>query len=529
MSPCQSNNKKAGIMINIGFDFGMTNSTICFYDKESKALECFKSHAGAASYIPTVISYGKKRKIGRAAKNEAGKAEVYSGFKLQLGSGFHAVSEGMKKSPGEAAGDYIKMLLELFEKEAGEIGQIVMTIPEAWYREQTNVAARDNLKALFEKIGRHKVRFQSEPVAAAAYYCWNQKKEAGKNGEEANLLVVDYGGGTLDVTLCEIKKNNIVRVVDSCGIGEDMNRKGCGGTAFDKEVIDILCQEHGLAYTEQELQIAVNELERLLIDDEESCSELMNEYYLFPEGLEDEAVFALHSLGGAEVCCRHLKQAFDKVNMPALKKAIDWMKENHDLSSPDLKIALVGGFSKFCCVETAVRELLSGRAGTMDSRFVGLFSGENRAVAVAKGAALIAEGQIAVEPVFPYELGMLMGRMDVDFRYHDEDVPLILKGADTNEYVQPIYVDKAAKVCFTDLEHIFARMYMKNGKEKVVFALDDAVKDIFPMEKNKDVFYLGISVDPDMIPVLWIKNELGEENSYPLNRILEKVLITKRG
>ena len=56
-------------MSNIGFDFGTTNSVISFYDRERQALDCFRSHAGGNSYIPTVVAYGgRTTKIGEAAK-----------------------------------------------------------------------------------------------------------------------------------------------------------------------------------------------------------------------------------------------------------------------------------------------------------------------------------------------------------------------------------------------------------------------------------------------------------------------------
>ena len=512
-------------MIDIGLDFGMTNTTLCYYDPESKALTSFKRQAGDSAYIPTVISYGKKTKIGKAAKNDVGKPETYSNFKLHLGSEFHTAGEGQSRTYGEAAKDYIKQLLEQFEAENGEIGQIVMTIPEAWYREASNLTARENIQSIFQEIGRKNVRFQSEPVAAAAYYCFHQKEKK----MQEKLLIVDFGGGTLDVTVCEIQKGRLVRVKDSCGVGEDLGRSGCGGSAFDREVIELLCREQGITCSEKEKRIAIDELERFLIEDEESVSELMNDYYLFPEGMEDEVLFTLNSLGEIDVCCKHLQQAFDKVNRPALEKAIGQMKGQSDLVDPELKIALVGGFSKFCCVEAAVKELLAGDSGAADSRFVSLFSGENRALAVAKGAALISEGQIAVEPVFPYELGMIMGRVDEDFRYHAVDIRLIEKGQKIDAYAQPVYAETAAEVCLTGMDRIFARMYMKNGTERVVFALDETVKDMFPLEDGGNTFHIGLSVDHNMIPVLWTKGERGSTKHYPLNRLLEKILIRKRG
>ena len=53
----------------IGFDFGTTNSTISFYNQETKTLDCFQMNAGSSEYIPTVVAYkGTDVSIGEIAK-----------------------------------------------------------------------------------------------------------------------------------------------------------------------------------------------------------------------------------------------------------------------------------------------------------------------------------------------------------------------------------------------------------------------------------------------------------------------------
>ena len=53
----------------IGFDFGTTNSTISFYNDETKTLDSFQPSASATDYIPTVVAYKDgKVCIGNIAK-----------------------------------------------------------------------------------------------------------------------------------------------------------------------------------------------------------------------------------------------------------------------------------------------------------------------------------------------------------------------------------------------------------------------------------------------------------------------------
>ena len=75
----------------------------------------------------------------------------------------------------------------------------------------------------------------NEPTAAACYYASlsNVKKITGK------ILVFDLGGGTFDVTVCDIQKQNI-EIITSRG------DKWLGGKDFDSEMLnEIIVQEIG--------------------------------------------------------------------------------------------------------------------------------------------------------------------------------------------------------------------------------------------------------------------------------------------
>ena len=86
-------------MKKIGFDFGTTNSTISFYNEETKSLDCFQVNAGSTEYIPTVIAYkGAEHSIGDIAKKNMTKKgyESYEHFKLRLGQDAHTVIPGKR-------------------------------------------------------------------------------------------------------------------------------------------------------------------------------------------------------------------------------------------------------------------------------------------------------------------------------------------------------------------------------------------------------------------------------------------------
>ena len=174
-------------MKKIGFDFGTTNSAISFYNKETKGLDNFQMDVSSTDYIPTVVAYKDDEiLIGNAAKMRLTKKafDAYEHFKLRLGKDFNKQIEGKNKTPLEVTTDYIKILLEKYKQAQNidNIEGIVMTVPETWFREASNRATRDNIESIYNSLGYEDIfRLESEPVAAAGYFCWayrNEKKSS---------------------------------------------------------------------------------------------------------------------------------------------------------------------------------------------------------------------------------------------------------------------------------------------------------------------------------------------------------------
>ena len=165
----------------IGFDFGTTNSTISFYNQETKTLDCFQMSAGSTEYIPTVIAYkGADISIGDIAKKNMTKKgyEAYEHFKLRLGQDAHQTIPGKSKSPLAVTTDYIRTILEEYRtnQNIADIDAIVMTVPETWFREASNRTARENIEGIYRSLGYNietQFQLESEPVAAAGYFCWS--------------------------------------------------------------------------------------------------------------------------------------------------------------------------------------------------------------------------------------------------------------------------------------------------------------------------------------------------------------------
>lgn len=520
-------------MHRIGLDFGTTNSILSYHDAESGMLRCFHHAAGDTDYVPSVIAYEMRRGtpsilIGKAARLLGEGAENVCGhFKLRLGKEFDTPLPGKQKSAHEAAADYIRELLDAYRAAGHPIDGMVLTIPDAWFRGQSHLSSREHLRQILAEIGfpKEHYTFQSEPVAAAAYFCrqWETLRQTPYQGK---LLVIDYGGGTLDVTLCQISDSGkTIRTLDNYGTGteEGSAENGCAGSAFLSRTVELVCAEHSISPDARGFALACMELEEHLTSRKSAVDELMEEYEISPEDAEDETLFTLSRLGDCAVCCRHLYRAFQEINAPALQHALQQINGADAFDLDTTKIIFVGGFCNFYCVTSVVRSFFHSRMGTADPRFPEIFSNENRALAIAKGAALLADGMQIVEAVFPYEVGLIAARPDADDpeRSRSVQLPLIQKLAKTELYADPVFLPE--KLTVIPRAPLFLQLYRTVNEQTAVFRLQDAnaLRQIFPPSDYPQAFEIGLSVDDDLIPTLHTRDAAGTIRGISLSWLLD--------
>ena len=129
-------------------------------------------------------------------------------------------------------------ILSKLKSYTSDVKKAVITVP-ALFAEKARVATLDAAKM----AGIEVISLINEPTAAACYYASlsNVKKITGK------ILVFDLGGGTFDVTVCDVQKQNI-EVITSRG------DKWLGGKDFDSEIVNLMNSKYKTA-TGQELDI----------------------------------------------------------------------------------------------------------------------------------------------------------------------------------------------------------------------------------------------------------------------------------
>lgn len=232
----------------IGIDLGTTNSCVSIWEMGRTTV--IENEEGRKT-TPSVVTFTPSgRKIGEVAKRQAAMYPdtTISSVKRLMGESFKAVSKRLDQfsyhveadENGEAAisidkqlflpqkiAAYILLSLKSdAERYLGhKVSKAVITVP-AYFNEKQRQATIDAGKIAGLKVER----IINEPTAAAMAYSMNDQK-TGK------IIVFDLGGGTFDIS-----------VLNSTDSGfEVIATKGdvhCGGDDIDKELADMLIEEH---------------------------------------------------------------------------------------------------------------------------------------------------------------------------------------------------------------------------------------------------------------------------------------------
>ena len=206
----------------VGIDLGTTNCAIAALDDIGKPNIIANQDGG--NITPSVIFFeGDNVIVGEEAK----KATQYAPEKcirfvkrsMQKEDAVIKV-EGKSFSPEQASSLILKKIVKDFEQLEGKISEAVITVPANF-----NNIARDRTMAAAKIAGLNVNHIINEPTAAALFY-------ATKTQLSGRIVIYDLGGGTFDVTACEVSGND-VNILTSFGIQE------LGGHDFDEKLIDF--------------------------------------------------------------------------------------------------------------------------------------------------------------------------------------------------------------------------------------------------------------------------------------------------
>ncbi|MEQ8273584.1 MAG: Hsp70 family protein [Deltaproteobacteria bacterium] len=200
----------------------------------------FWARLGRWKPIAKSMFLGKQAQIGRPAMEmNAGQVRpsYATSFKPFLGRApLRSVARVGKRpvSARDVARLFVRELLVEVKETTGErIRDVVVTTPVDSYE-----SYRAELSAIFKAYGVRRIRFLDEPVAAAIGYGLGLK-------QNRLAVVVDFGGGTLDVALVSLTAKGVQE--GSC---EVLGKEGrpIGGNLVDRWLLSDFCEQLGYPF-----------------------------------------------------------------------------------------------------------------------------------------------------------------------------------------------------------------------------------------------------------------------------------------
>jgi molecular chaperone DnaK len=165
-----------------------------------------------------------------------------------------------------------------------------------------------------------------------------------------------------------------------------------------------------------------------------------------------------------------------------------------------------------------------------DKRFERPFGEINRTLAISRGAALIA--QQVIIPVYTCDrnIGYIVAFKNKAGVWEDKDVIVVEKGTNIAELSEPQYSETRVSIQLkTGKLRIFIDDGRPNGIGRTPMALDEKIRDIFPNADDSDnKYYIGFSVDRNLIPTIHIKDKANNTTQTSLNRLLERIAVIEK-
>ena len=352
----------------VGIDLGTTNSVVSVLEGGDPVVI---ANAEGTRTTPSVVAFSKDGEVlvGSVAKRQAvtNVDRTISSVKRHMGTDWTTEIDGKKYTPQEISARILMKLkgdAEAFLNDT--VTDAVITVP-AYF----NDAERQATKEAGEIAGLNVLRIVNEPTAAALAYGLDKGKE------DELILVFDLGGGTFDVSLLEVGKDDDGFSTIQVRATSGDNR--LGGDDWDQRVVEWLLAQVK-ANTGADLSKDKIALQRLQEAAEQAKKELSS---------ATSTNISLQYLSVTPEGPIHLDEKLTRAKFEELthdllertkKPVLDVIKEAGVTISEISEVVLVGGSTRMPAVAELVKEL-TGREPN---------KGVNPDEVVAMGAALQA-------------------------------------------------------------------------------------------------------------------------------------------
>ncbi|KKW29821.1 MAG: molecular chaperone DnaK [Candidatus Doudnabacteria bacterium RIFCSPHIGHO2_01_52_17] len=216
----------------IGIDLGTSNSAAAVLEggKPSIIPSAEGTTVGGGKAFPSYVAMSREGEllVGEPARRQAvtnPEGTVYA-VKRKMGTKEKIKMRDKEYTPEQISAFILQKIKRDAEAYLGEpVQKAVITVP-AYFDD----AQRQATKNAGEIAGLEVIRIINEPTAAALAYGLD------KAGKEQKILVFDFGGGTLDVTIMDFGQG-VFEVISTSGDTR------LGGTDMDSTVMEYIAEE----------------------------------------------------------------------------------------------------------------------------------------------------------------------------------------------------------------------------------------------------------------------------------------------
>ncbi len=335
MSPKSENNAPI-----IGIDLGTSNSLVSYIKNGSPRI--IPNERGERM-TPSVVHFKESGDVvvGQMAKNQAviNADQTVSLVKLSMGTDRQYTILNGTYTPVEISSHILAQLKKNAETYLGqEISRVVITVP-AYFNDRQR---EDTLKAA-EMAGLTVMKLLNEPTAAALVYGFSRQ-------EDTRLLVIDLGGGTLDITLMAYEK----KVFHVKGVG---GATTIGGALLDQLIVKKMIHEFKETH-DIDLEGDPIALQQLLVNSEKAKIDLSS---------SDDAQLLIPYITVTPKGPIHLNESLNRDGFDQLTKGVfDEVADHirHTFQEAGLKpdwvdsVIMVGGSTRVPALERVVREII---------------------------------------------------------------------------------------------------------------------------------------------------------------------------
>lgn len=532
----------------IGLDAGTTYSIITY--KKDDNIKTYSSVSDGET-VNSLVAYHEKTKkffYGMQAKTKGydSKYTLFKGFKMLMNEDNKDIlkeNHYIDFTPEEISEKFINHLIQSYlrSEKKDYIDTLYIGVPEIWFKGNKR-KGRTILENICKNIEyKHQkaigeVQLVSEPEAACACFVVHNDKDRNSRFK-GRCLVVDYGGGTLDIALCNVESDSDISdvVVEArCGIGANTEGKiGKAGLAYIEEVTHLALRQYfdqkdivkdsdfyrcaddieQLLFFNADYMDIISGVFSMMLDEEQiAFHDLINSIDIMKDFektiYEDELLGIIGEYHDIDIELKYsvLLEAYKNVIYTPLKQELDlimnYMNE-HDIAysfeqvsqSMDFRVLMVGGFCNYILVREQIRDHF--KAQPTDIRFA--YQEKEPQKAIAYGLGYLANGLISFKRVAPYDIGIATSK--------DISVGIAFKRGESYKIGVPKFInggiDKSGKAVYKKfggkkVPKLLFNDTILGEKNITAYPPTEHLEDELKLNVNK-VYSFGFSFDQNQV------------------------------